>query len=96
MGRAAPTQKTVTDTPNLPGMASFFMLCDENTHLYLTVVDMPRAVTEVRSMGDAAPNPEHCPLRYFPHCNSIFSTGSDTVIATAHVPRGVGIILRNV
>ena len=28
--------KTVTDTPRLPGTASLFMLCDENTHLYLT------------------------------------------------------------
>ena len=35
--------KTVTDTPSLPGTASFFMLCDENTHLYLTVVDIPRS-----------------------------------------------------
>ena len=88
--------KTVTDTPSLPGTASFFMLCDENTHLYLTVVDMPRAVTEVRSMGDATPSPEHCPLRQFCHGNSIISTGSDTVLATVHVPPGVGIILRNV
>ena len=88
--------KTVTDTPSLPGTASFFMLCDENTHLYLTVVDMPRAVTEVRSMGDAAPSPEHCPLRHFCHGNSIISTGSDTVLATVHVPPGVGIIVRNV
>ena len=87
--------KTVTDTPSLPGTASFFMLCDENTHLYLTVVDMPRAVTEVRSMGDAAPSPEHGPLRHFCHGNSIISTGSDTVLATIHVPPGVGIILRN-
>ena len=37
--------KMVTDTPSLPGTARFFMFCDENTHLYLTVVDMPRAVT---------------------------------------------------
>ena len=28
--------KTVTDIPSLPGAASFFMLCDKNTHLYLT------------------------------------------------------------
>ena len=53
--------KTVTDIPSLPGTASFFMLCDENTHLYLMVPDMPRAVTEVRSMGDVAPSPEDCP-----------------------------------
>ena len=86
--------KTVTDIPKLPGMASFFMLCDENTHLYLTVVDMPRAVTEVRSMGDAAPSPEQCPLCHFCHGNSIVSTVSDTVLATVHVPPGVGIILR--
>ena len=79
--------KTVTDTPSVPGTASFFMLCDENTHLYLTVVDMPRAVTEVRSMGDAAPSPEHCPLRQFCHGNSIISTGTDTVLATVHFPR---------
>ena len=59
--------KTVTDVPSLPGTACFFMLCDENTHLYLTVLDMPRAVTEVHSMGDAATSPEDCPLRWF--CN---------------------------
>ena len=88
--------KLVTDTPCLPGTASFFMLCDENTNLYLTVVHMPRAVTEVRSMRDAAPSPEHCPLRHFCHCNSIISTGSDTVLATVHVPPGVGIILCNI
>ena len=85
--------KTVTESP---GTASFFMLCNENTHLYLTVVDMPRAVTEVRSMGDAAPSPEHCPLRHFCHGNSIISNGSDTVLATVHVPPGGGVILRNV
>ena len=88
--------KTVTDSPSLPGTASFFMLCDENTHLYLMVVDMPRAVTEVRSMGDAAPSPEHCPLRNFFHGKSIIFAGSNTVLATVHVPPGVGIILRNV
>ena len=88
--------KMVTDIPSLPGMASFFMLCDENTHLYLTVVDIPWAVTEVRSMGDAAPSPEHCPLRHFCHGNSIVSTVSDAVLATVHVPPGVGIILRRV
>ena len=86
----------VTDTPSLPGTTSFFMLCDENTQLCLTVVDMPRAVTEVRSMGDAAPSLEHCPLRHFCHGNSIISTGSDTVLATVHVPPVVGIILRSV
>ena len=84
--------KTVTDTPSLPGTASFFMLCDENTHLYLTVVDMPRAVTEVRSMGDTAAGPEHCPLRQFCHGNTIISTGSGTVIATVHVPLGVSVV----
>ena len=84
--------KTVTDIPSLPGTASFFMLCDENTHLYLTVVD-----TEVRSMhGGTALSPEHCPLRHFCHGNTIVSTGFDTVLATVHVPSGVGIILRNV
>ena len=88
--------KTVTDTPSLPDTASFFMLCDENTHLYLTVVDMPRAATEVGSLGDAAPSTEHCPLRYFCHGNSIISTGFDTVLATVHVPPGVGMMLRNV
>ena len=88
--------KTVTDTRSLPGTASFFMLCDENTHLYLTVVDMPRAVTEERTMGDSAPTPEQCPLCLFCHGNSIISTGSDTVLATVHAPPGVGIILRNV
>ena len=88
--------KTVTVTPSLPCTASFFMLCDENTHVYLTVVDMPREVTEVRSMGDAAPSPEHCPLRHFCHGNSIISTSSDTVLTTVHAPPGVGIILCNV
>ena len=77
----------VTDSPSLPGTASFFMLCDENTHLYLAVVDMPWAVTDVRSMGDAAPSPEHCPLRQFCHGNSIIPTGSDTVLATVHLLR---------
>ena len=72
------------------------MLCDENTHLYLTVVDMPRAITEVRSMGHAAPSPEHCPMPPFCHGYFIISTGSDTVLATVHVPLGVGILLRNV
>ena len=88
--------KTVIDTPSLSGTASFFMLCDENTHLYLTVVDMPRAVTEVRRTGDTAPSLEHRPLRQVCHGNSIISTGFDTVLATVHAPRGVGIILRNV
>ena len=90
--------KTVTDTPCLPGTASFFMLCDEKTHLYITVVDMPRAVTEVRSMGDVALSHEHCPLRHFCHGNSSISTGSDTVLATVHAPPppGVIVILRNV
>ena len=50
--------KTVTDILGLRCAASFFMVCDGNTHLYLRVLDMPSAVTEVRSMGDAAPNPE--------------------------------------
>ena len=88
--------KTVTDTPSLPGTASFFMLCDETTHLYLTVIDMPRAVTKVRSIGEGAPSPEHCPLRHFSHGNTIISTGSVTVLATLHIPQGVGILLRNV
>ena len=87
--------KTVTDTPSLPGTASFFMLYDKNTHLYLTVVDMPQAVTEVRSIGDAAASEEHCPLRQSRHGNPIISTISDTVLATLHVPPGVGFILRN-
>ena len=52
-----------------------------------------RAVTEVRSMGDAAPSPEHCPLRHFCHGNSIISTGSDIVPSSVHVPPGVGINL---
>ena len=85
--------KTVADIPSLPGTASFFMLYDENTHLYL---DMPRAVTEVQSMGDTAPSPAHCPLRHFCHGISIVSTISDAVLATVHVPPDVGIILRNV
>ena len=55
--------KTVADIPSLPCTASFFVLCDENTHFYLTVLDMPRAVMEVRSMGDTAPSPEDCQLR---------------------------------
>ena len=88
--------KTVTYIPSLPGVASFFMLCDENTHLYRTVLDMPRAVTKLRSMGDTAPSPKDCPLRQFCHGNSIVSTAFDTVLATIHVPRGVGIIFRNV
>ena len=88
--------KTVTDIPTILGTASFFMLCDENTHLYVTVVDMPRAVMEVRSMGDTAPSLEHCPLRHFCHGNSIVSIVSDIVLTTVHVPPGVGIILRNV
>ena len=75
------------DVSVLPSMASFFMLCDENTHLFLTVVGMPQAVTELRSMGDAAPRPEHCPLRQLCHGNSIISSGSDTVLATVHFPR---------
>ena len=87
--------KTVTDTPSVPGTASFFMLCNENTHLYLTLVDMPRAVTEVPCMGEAAPSPEHCPLGHFCHGNTIISTGSDTLVATVHVRPGVGITLRN-
>ena len=78
--------KTVTDITSLPGTASFFLLCDENTHLYLTVPDMPRVVTEVRSIGDAAPSPEDCPLCQFCHGNSIVSTVSDTVLATVHPP----------
>ena len=79
--------KTVTDVPSLLGTASFFMLCDQNTYLYLTVLDMPRAVTDVRS-----------PLRWFCHGNSIVSTAFNTVLATVHAPPppGVGIILRNV
>ena len=88
--------KTVTDIPSLPGMASFFMLCDDNTHVYLMVVGMPREVTVVRSKGDATPSPEHCPLCLFCHGNSIVSTISHTVLATVHIPPGVGIILRNV
>ena len=88
--------KTVTDVPSLPGTASFFMLCDENTHVYLTVLDMPRAVMEVRSLWDATPSSEDCPLRQFCQANSIVSTASDTVLATVHVPAGVGIFLRNV
>ena len=88
--------KTVTDIPSLPDTASFFMLCDESTHLYLTVVDMPRAVMEVRSMGVTAPSPGHCPSRHFCHGGSIVCTGSSTVLATVHVPPGVGIIFRNV
>ena len=72
------------------------MLCNENGHLCLTVVDMPQAVTGVRSMGDAAPSLQHCPWRQVCHGNSIVSTGSDTILATVHVPLGVGIILRNV
>ena len=88
--------KTVTNIPSLPGMASFFMLCDENTHLYLMVLDMPRAVTEVRSMEDIAPSPKHCPVRQFGHGNFIVSTASDTVLTTVHVPPGVGIIFWNV
>ena len=65
-------------------------------HEGYTVVDMSRAVTELRSMGDAAPRPEHCPLCHFCHGNSILSTGSNAVLATVHVLPGVGIILRNV
>ena len=84
--------KTVTNTPLLPGTASFFMLFDENTHLYLTMDDMPRAVTEVRSIGDTAPSPEHSPLRQFCHGNSIISTGS----RHRSRPPGVGIILCSV
>ena len=70
--------------PSIPGTASFFMLCDKNTQLYLMVVDMPRAVTEVRRMGDAAPSAEHCPLCHFCHGNSIISTMPDPVLATVH------------
>ena len=88
--------KTITDIPSPPGTASFFMLCNENTHLYFTVLYMPRAVMEVRTMGDTAPSPEDCPMRQFCYGNSIVSTVSDTVIATVHVPPCVGIILRNV
>ena len=88
--------KTVAFIPSLPGTASFFMLCVENTHLYLTVLDMPRGVTEVRSMGDATPSPKDCPLLEFCHGNSIVSTVSDTVLATFHVPPGVDVFLRNV
>ena len=88
--------KTVTDTASLPCTASFFMLCDENTHLYLTLVDMPRAFIELRAMGDVAPSPEHRPLRHFCHGNSIISTGSDTILATAHIPLAVAMILSNV
>ena len=54
--------KTVIDMPSLQGMASFFTLCDENTHLYLAVLDMPREVTHVRSMGGTAPSPQDCPF----------------------------------
>ena len=81
--------KTVTNIPSLPGTASFFMLCDmlcDNTHLYLMVPDMPRAITEVRSTGEAAPSPEDCPLRQFCHGNSMVSTISDTLLATVHAP----------
>ena len=39
--------KLVTDLPSLPSTASFVMLCGENTHLYLKMLDMPRAVAEV-------------------------------------------------
>ena len=44
----------VTNIPSLRGTVSL----DQNTHLYLTVPDMPRAVTQVRSMGDVAPSPK--------------------------------------
>ena len=88
--------KTVTDIPRLSGTASFFMLCDQNIHLCLTVVDIFQTHTEVRSMGDAAPSPEHCPLCHFCHCNSMVSTVSHTVLATVHIPPGVGISLRNI
>ena len=50
--------KTITVIPNLRGRASFFMLCDENTHLYLTVPDMPRGVMKVQSSWDTTPSPE--------------------------------------
>ena len=88
--------KTVTNILSLPGTPSVFMLCTENTHMYLTALDIPGAVTEVRSMGDNAPSPADCPLRQFCHGNSIAPTVSDVVFATAHVPAGLGIILRNV
>ena len=37
--------KTVTDISSLLCTTSLLMVCHENTHLYLTVLDMPRAVT---------------------------------------------------
>ena len=88
--------KRVTDIPCLPGTASFFMLCNENTDFYLTVLHMPRAAREVWSVGDAAPCPEDCPLRQVCRGNTMVSTASHTVLATVHVPPGVGIILRYV
>ena len=53
----------VVDIPSLPRTASFFMLCNENTNLYLRVLDMPLSVTAMRSMGDDAPSPQDCPWR---------------------------------
>ena len=85
--------KTVTDISSLPGTASFFMLCAEKTHLYLTVLDMPPEVMEVRSMRDTAPSLAGCPLRQVCYGNAIVSAVSDTLIATLHVPRNAVIIL---
>ena len=87
--------KMVTYIPSLPDTASFFMFCDDHTHLYLRVVDMPRAVTEVRSMRDAARNPEHCPWCHFCLGTSIPSDVSHMVLTTVRVLPGVGIVLRN-
>ena len=53
---------TVVDRPVLPGTTRFFMLCDENTHLYLTVLDMPPPVTTVRAAVEDAPEAEDCPF----------------------------------
>ena len=60
-GLALRIQGNVADILSLPETVSFVMLCVETTHLYVTLLDMPRAVMEVRSMVDTAPGLEDWP-----------------------------------
>ena len=71
------------------GATGFFMLCDKNTHMYLTLVDMPPSVTTFGTGLGYILERGGCPLAQFCHVNFI----SCPNVATAMVqPPGFGRI----
>ena len=80
----------MTNIPCLLDTGSFFMLCNENTYLYLMVLVMPPSVMAMHGMLDDGRDSKAYPGHQFCGGNSIASTDSNLALATFHVPPRVG------